>query len=278
MIQGEITRERMEKWKYQTAGEIGLTAVATPETADCEQMYLYRLNLGEGDSYTLSPDELGRDSSGNGVHLELAGVLISGRAELSCGSFDESAARLDGFYLSGGETLVIRAETACVFYIGGAVDEGYGRTYFRRFDPELPVGDIHQIHGQGSGQREVFMLCGPEAEASRIEAGVTWSGDGTWTSWPPHEHGKDLEEAYFYFDMEPPRFGLHLSYMKPGDIHGIVAHTVTEGTVVLAPAGYHPTAASPGSKNSYFWFMAAHSHASRRYDLAVPDPERADII
>ena len=275
MIEGEITRERMAKWKIQSSEEPGLQIIATPADADCQQMYLYRLNLAAGEEYELVPDALGKAAAGRENPLEMCGVVTCGMVHLSCNEFTTDAVKLDGFYLSGGSSLKIYAPENSVLYLGGAVYEGYGSSYFRKFQPELPIGDIHQIHGEGSGQREVFMVCGPEAEASRIEAGLTWSKDGTWTSWPPHQHSKDLEEAYMYFDMPAPKFGLHLSYMEPGDIHDVVVHTVTDGTVILAPAGYHPTAASPGSRNSYFWFMAAHSHASRRYDLAVPDPKRA---
>ena len=78
---------------------------------------------------------------------------------------------------------------------------------------------------------------------------TTNGGNGAWTSWPPHEHEKDLEEVYCYFDMDDPHFGLHLSYVEPGDTHGVVAHTVKSGTMILAPRGYHPTVAAP--QNNY---------------------------
>ena len=106
---------------------------------------------------------------------------------------------------------------------------------------------------------------------------TTNGGNGAWTSWPPHEHEKDLEEVYCYFDMDDPHFGLHLSYVEPGDTHGVVAHTVKSGTMILAPRGYHPTVAAPVTRNTYLWVLAAHSHKSRRYDLAVLDPKRAEM-
>ncbi|MFR2253549.1 MAG: 5-deoxy-glucuronate isomerase, partial [Clostridium sp.] len=83
--------------------------------------------------------------------------------------------------------------------------------------------------------------------------------------------------VYCYFDMDDPHFGLHLSYVEPGDTHGVVAHTVKSGTMILAPRGYHPTVAAPGTRNTYLWVLAAHSHKSRRYDLAVLDPKRAEM-
>lgn len=137
--------------------------------------------------------------------------------------------------------------------------------------------EIHQIHGKGVGQREVFMTLNQEIQASRLIAGLTWGGNGAWTSWPPHQHEADLEEIYCYFDMDEPHFGLHLSYTAPGDVDNIVAHPVKSGSMVLAPRGYHPTVASPGTRNAYFWVLAAHSHESRGYDLAVLDPSREQM-
>ena len=128
-----------------------------------------------------------------------------------------------------------------------------------------------------SSQREVFMTLNQEIQASRLIAGLTWGGNGAWTSWPPHQHEADLEEIYCYFDMDEPHFGLHLSYTAPGDVDNIVAHPVKSGSMVLAPRGYHPTVASPGTRNAYFWVLAAHTHESRGYDLAVLDPRREQM-
>ncbi|WP_288187858.1 5-deoxy-glucuronate isomerase, partial [Anaerostipes sp. CAG:276] len=134
------------------------------------------------------------------------------------------------------------------------------------------IGDIHQIHGEGVGRREVMFTLAPQDTASKLICGLTWSQEGAWTSWPPHQHEKDLEEVYCYFDMPSPKFGLHISYLKTGEVEDIVTHTVHSGTMVQAPCGYHPTVASPGSRNAYFWVLAAFTPESRRYDLAINDP------
>ena len=81
-----------------------------------------------------------------------------------------------------------------------------------------------------------------------------------------------MEEVYCYFDMPDPKFGLHLSYFNPGEAKNAFVHVVREGNMVLAPYGYHPTVASPGTKSTYWWVLAAFSPKSRRYDLAKPDP------
>lgn len=254
-------RTRMESWKVSSSNLEGLHKCIQPGVQDCKVAHIYRLNLTKGDTTVLESNQ-----------LEMNPVLIKGCAEVSCEAFCEKMEALDSFYITGGMSVEIKATEDCVFYIGGAVCEGFGKPFFRRFDKSLPLGEIHQIHGSGAGRREVFFTLNPEMESSRLLCGLTWGADGAWTSWPPHQHEKDLEEVYCYFDMDEPQFGFHISYLKSGDVEDIVAHVVRSGSMVLAPQGYHPTVASPGTQNTYFWVLAAHSHDSRRYDLAVLDP------
>ena len=42
MIQGEITKERMEGWKFDSSCEEGFHEIIAPGKADCEQEYIYR--------------------------------------------------------------------------------------------------------------------------------------------------------------------------------------------------------------------------------------------
>lgn len=261
MITGPITKQRMEGWRCASPETPGLHEVISPEKSDCQQASVLRLNLPKGETYCLSSNE-----------LEMNAACVNGCAAVSCKSFNEICDKLDSFYINRQTEVIITAKEDCIFYIGAAIDEGHGAPFFRKFDLTMPLGNIHQIHGSGVGQREVFMTLCPQDAASRLICGLTWGGNGGWTSWPPHQHEQDLEEVYCYFDIEKPHFGLHLSYVESGDIDSIVAHPVSTGTMVLAPRGYHPTVASPGIQNAYFWVLAAHSHKSRRYDLAVLDP------
>lgn len=260
MITGEITTKRMEGWSCSSPNEYGFHEVIAPHKSDCEQVYIYRLNLKKDSTYTLDSQD-----------KEMNAVCITGSAAVTCEAFDTVCGKLDSFYINGHQQVQITAHFDSVFYIGAAADEGYGTPFFRAYDCALPLGDIRQIHGTGVGEREVFMTVNQETAASRLICGITWGGNGAWTSWPPHQHEQDLEEVYCYFNMDEPHFGLHLSYLTSG-AESIVAHRVSSGTMVLAPRGYHPTVAAPGIKNSYFWVLAAHSHKSRRYDLAVLDP------
>lgn len=253
----------LNSWRVQSPDSWGFHEVITPKNSECSVDQIFRLNLKKGNAFTLKSHE-----------LELHGVLIAGKAKLSKHPVLDGTEmdKFDSFYIPGHNEVTITAQEDCIFYIPGAICEGYGKPFFRKFNPDLPIGDMHQIHGSGSGQREVIFTLAPTDPASRLICGLTWSGDGTWTSWPPHQHEKYLEEVYCYFDMPKPKFGFHISYLKSGDVDNMVVHKVYSGTMVQAPAGYHPTAASPGSRNIYLWVLAAFSHDVKRYDLAELDP------
>lgn len=255
-------KKRMEKWNFTSPAEPGFHEVIAPNKADCRAIYIYRLNLSAGDSYLLRSGE-----------LEMNPVLINGKAKLSGHqTLNKDMEKFDSFYIPANNEIRITAVEDSIFYIAGARYEGIGEPSFRKFDITLPIGDIHQIHGHGVGQREVMFTLAPQTPASSLICGLTWGGQGAWTSWPPHQHENDLEEAYCYFDMDPPKFGFHISYLKSGEVEDIVTHTVQSGSMILAPCGYHPTVASPGTRNAYFWALASFTPSSRRYDLAVLDP------
>mgnify|MGYP003365357805 CR=1 FL=1 len=259
-------RARLEGWRFQSPETAGFHEVIVPGKADCSAISVDRLNLPAGKGFDL------RTGS-----QEMHPVLISGKARLSGAPFGgQEMKRFDSFYLPAEASVRIDAVEDCVFYIAGAHFDGIGAPSFRAYDANLPIGDIHQIHGAGAGRREVMFTLDTATPASRLICGLTWGGLGTWTSWPPHQHEHDLEEAYCYFDMPAPKFGFHLSYLKSGETEDTVVHQVHSGTMVIAPRGYHPTVASPSVQNTYFWALASFRPESRRYDLAILDPAFAN--
>jgi 5-deoxy-glucuronate isomerase len=255
-----MERAHPKDWKYSSPETPGYHVVVSPDNSACAVTWIYRLNLEAGQRHRLSS-----------AHLELNGLVIAGRARIEHGT--EEAAELglcDSFYLPGGDEVEIEAVTDLAMYVGGGPYEGVGTYFTRALDLSLPLGEVHQIHGEPPYQREVFMTVNPEVPASRMINGITWGQDGRWTSWPPHQHTADLEEVYCYFDLDKPAFALHLSSRKAGTVEAV--HPVSTGDCVVVPEGYHPTVGIPGARSCYFWVMVAHSRASRRYDLAVDDP------
>lgn len=254
-------KEIMEKWHIISPNEYGFHECIRQEVQDCKVANIFRLNMKTGDKFNLKSKE-----------LEMNPVVIKGSVNIRSKDFEENLDKLDAFYIPGKYEVIIDALEESILYIGAAVCEGFGEAFVRKFNKDLPLGDIHQIHGKDAGKREVFFTLNPEMKSSRLLCGLTFGYNGGWTSWPPHQHEKDLEEVYCYFDMDAPKFGMHLSYLKSGETSDIVTHIVRSGSMVLAPKGYHPTVATPGVRNAYFWVLAAHCHESRRYDLAVSDP------
>lgn len=256
-------RPPMTGWHVVSPDVPGLHEVISPRKSDCRALSVYRLNLVPGESFVLRSGD-----------LEMNAVLVSGTCRARCeGRFDETLQKLDAFYIPGEAEVSLHSESGCVLYIAGARCEGLGSPFVQRFDPSLPLGDVHQIHGSGAGQREVFFTLNPQQPASRLICGLTWGDDGAWTSWPAHQHEQYLEEAYCYFDIDRPCMGFHLSYAQSGDLYRApVLHPVRGGHFVLAPRGYHPTVAAPGVRNAYFWALAAFEPEGRRYDLAETDP------
>ena len=130
-------QEEMQTWRVQSPEEPGFHAVITPEKAACKETQIYRLNLPEGESYELKTGT-----------LEMHPVLIQGTAQLSGHeTICRNMKRFDAFYLPGNDAITLTALEPCIFYIAAAVYEGYGKAFFRAFEEDAPVGDIHQIHG-----------------------------------------------------------------------------------------------------------------------------------
>ena len=254
-----MNENKLLNWKYTSPDSPGFHTVISPENSDCKTTWAFRLNL-EKETQFLFFDE----------KLELNGVVISGTANIIFKGETFHLSARDSFYLPANNELSIQAKDNLIMFFGGSPYLGKGIFFTRKFDLTLPLGNIHQIHGKPPYQREVFMTIAQEDEGSGLICGITEGESGKWTSWPPHQHSKDLEEIYCYFDIPKPKFALHLSSRKAGEVEEV--YPVSTGDFVIVPEGYHPTVGMPGVKSCYFWIMAAFSEKSRRYDLAVNDP------
>ncbi len=248
-------------WHKYSVSQPGFYHVVSTKRDETKVAEMFRLNLLKGQSYTINSEK-----------LEMNGLVVKGAIKIAGCGIDDDLGHHDSFYIPGNSTLEVTAAEDCSVYIGAAPCDGLGKAFVRKIDMSLPLGDIHQIHGTGTGSREVMFTLAPKDSASRLICGITWSYDGAWTSWKPHQHEKDLEEVYCYFDFAPEQYGLHYSYNTDEKFSNITAYPVIDGSMVVAPKGYHPTCAIPGYRNTYFWVLAAHSNSSRSYELAVTDP------
>lgn len=248
-----------ESWKYPSPTDEGFHEIITPENSACKITWIYRLNLLKDSEYLLCNN-----------NLELNGTLIHGSVKIEKDLQVTELDKFDSFYLPAKETVKIKALADCSIFIGGSIYEGKGKFFIRKYDLSLPLDNIHQVHGKIPYKREVFLTLAPQDEGSRLICGITFGDQGAWTSWPPHQHTTDLEEVYCYFDIPKPQSAFHFSSRKDGEFEYI--HPVSTGDCIIIPEGYHPTCGMPGVRSCYFWVMAAHKPESRRYDLAVNDP------
>lgn len=119
--------------------------------------------------------------------------------------------------------------------------------------------------------REVSVVLGKNVDAGRLLLGFTISDPGNWTSWPPHEHAKMLEEMYVYFNMPEPAFGIQMVYNNTQ--YPELVTVVREGDAVLMPSGYHPNVSVPGHRITFLWAMAAHREKEdRQYGVVNVQP------
>ena len=250
-----------EHWKFSSPEEPGFHRVVTRQNSEMEHGEFCRVNLPANGRETFETDT-----------MEMGICFVAGSGRVRVGDAEFRCSRLDAVYAPRGSRVQVECgedETVC--YIGAAESDLDIPSYRSAYDPRLPVGDRRQVHGEGAGRRGVFMAIGPQDPACRLIMGYTWSGDGQWTTWPPHQHDEHLEEVYAYFDMPEPQCGLQILFDE--DMNGVVAHVVKSGDAIAAPHGYHPTVATPGSRNAYLWILyAKHPPQDRRYDLAVPHP------
>jgi 5-deoxy-glucuronate isomerase len=116
--------------------------------------------------------------------------------------------------------------------------------------------------GNAGCSRKLNMVIAKNVEAGRLVAGFTHSDPGNWTSWPPHEHTKMLEELYVYFEMPEPAYGIQLVYNDTE--YPELVTVVRDGDAVLIPSGYHPNTSVPGHRIAFLWAMAAHREVEDR--------------
>jgi len=144
---------------------------------------------------------------------------------------------------------------------------------FVRFEEVLKDPGLVRQAGFEPYARTLHTLIGENnVQASRLLAGVTFSKDGNWTSWPPHDHSKEKEEIYLYIDMPSPNFSIHLNYTEYKDMEMVVS--VWEGDAVAIKKGYHYNVASPGTITGFLWMMAAvREEKDRVFTQVTVQPE-----
>lgn len=243
----------------------GRNVSVTPDNTASRYLHYGRIILDAGDAPLTFENE---------TH-ETGLICLNGAAKVSVGEKIFSFGQYDSLYVPRDSRLEISSETgADLAEISAPVENAYP-LQFVSFEDVKNDPALHFATGQTSSERTINILLGKNVEAGRLLAGVTFSKDGNWTSFPPHEHAELLEEAYLYIDMPAPQWGIQMVYTDPNTPE--LVEVVREGDVVVMPKGFHPNVAAPGGSINFLWMMAAHRETvDRLFGVVNVQPEYAE--
>jgi 5-deoxy-glucuronate isomerase len=193
---------------------------------------------------------------------ETALICLSGAAEVTVGAQKFQLGKYDAIYVPRDSHIEVKTDSRvdiAEFY--SDVEQHYP-LQFVSYQQTAKDPTLRFNAGGPANTRDLNILIGKNVNAGRLLVGFTFSEPGNWTSWPPHEHAKMLEEMYVYFDMPEPAYGLQLVYNNTEYPELITA--VRDGDVVLMPSGYHPNISVPGHRIAFLWAMAAHREVEDR--------------
>src|SRR5580704_11358177 len=189
-------------------------------------------------------------------------IVLSGNAVLTTEAKEVALGQYDAIYIPRDSSVEIATTSSVdIAEFSAQVSNHYPFQVVRFSQVENDPG-LRFTTGRAGSSRKLHMLLAKNIEAGRLVAGFTISEPGNWTSWPPHEHTKMLEEMYVYFDMPDPAFGIQLVYNQT-DYPEMVT-VVRDGDAVLMPSGYHPNISIPGHRICFLWANGDHREGEDR--------------
>jgi len=244
-----------------TSAHSGRKVVITPENSSMQHLCYARIKI----------DSASPEVSFNTGNQETAIICLSGQAEFTVGENKFTLGKHDAVYMPRGSQVEIRGKSADLAEFSAEVDGSYPLRVVRYVDVQKDKS-LHFLTGGPATTRDLNILIGKNVQAGRVLAGFTISEPGNWTSWPPHEHAKMLEEMYVYIEMPPPGFGVQFVYTDTQEPDLVTV--VREGDAVLMPRGYHPNVSAPGHRIGFIWAMAAHREVEdRQFGVVNVQPE-----
>jgi len=245
-----VAAERMVFRK--TNAHVGRHLSVTPENSTNQHLAYGRIILNASQpSVSFST---GRSETGL--------ICLSGEATASTAGCDIHLDQYDAIYIPRDLQVEVATQSAVdIAEFSSDVEKRYPLQVVRFSEISNDPGLKFTTGGSGSS-RQLHMLLAKNVEAGRLIAGFTYSDPGNWTSWPPHEHGKMLEEMYVYFDMPDPAYGIQLVYNNTE--YPELVTVVRDGDAVLMPSGYHPNVSVPGHRICFLWAMAARREIEDR--------------
>lgn len=199
-------------------------------------------------------------------------ICLSGAATVEISGQSFKIAQYDSVYIPRDSSVEVSTSSGVDFAEFSADVENHYPLKVIRYEEISKNPSLKFTTGVPGQQRHLTICLGNNVNAGRLLVGFTFSELGNWTSWPPHEHAKMLEEMYVYFNMPAPAFGLQLVYNDKEYPELVVP--VRDGDAVLMPSGYHPNVSVPGHSIGFLWAMAAHREKEdRQFGVVNVQPE-----
>ena len=245
-----------------TGFEEGYKLICGPENSPLAKITFGKLQLTKGKSYT-------GETGGNEVVLD----LFAGKADVTV-KFQGKAMEYKGIggrksMFDGRPTLVCLPPKATYTVVALtdeldiAVSEGPSPD---GAEPVVigPDDSGTNLVGEGNYQRQVHQGTVGTGKTLRLMVGETISGNGTWSSYPPHKHdevkpGEVPQEEVYLYKLNPAKgFAIQVLYDAPGRADGrSSAFLLHDGDTVVLDHGYHPVSVAPGYQVGYIWVLYA---------------------
>jgi 5-deoxy-glucuronate isomerase len=190
-------------------------------------------------------------------------IVLSGEARVDVAGQTAELGQYDSIYIPRDSSIKCATRSSVdIAEFSADVERHYPIQVVRFAKISEDPGLVFTAGNGTAARRHLHMCLAKNIEAGRLVAGFTWSDPGNWTSWPPHEHAKMLEEMYVYFNMPAPAFGIQLVYNDTQ--YPELVTVVRDGDAVLMPSGFHPNVSVPGHRICFLWAMAAHREVEDR--------------
>ena len=236
----------------KTNAQTGRHVAVTPENSTMRHLSYGRIILNSSKPSV---------SFSNGDQ-ETALICLSGSGVVKTPGGEFELKQFDAIYMPRDSKIEVSTKGSVDFAEFSADVEGAYALKVVRYADVSKDSSMKFVAGGPGSKRELNLLIANNVQAGRLLAGFTFSDPGNWTSWPPHEHAKMLEEIYVYFDMPEPAYGLQLVYNDTQ--YPELVTPVRDGDAVVMPSGYHPNVSVPGHRIAFLWAMAAHREVEDR--------------
>ena len=127
---------------------------------------------------------------------ELCFLVIAGELGYEVNGKTDTAVMLDMLYLPIHSSIrFLPGRDGVLMRYGAPCDRetSFGHIRFRDVDAD----ERHKVYGtvEQNTRRDVWNYIDEKFDSSRFLTGICRGANGGWTSWPPHEHGKEREEV-----------------------------------------------------------------------------------